>query len=206
MPIIITCAGCKAKLRIRDEFAGKSMKCPRCSNPVQVAAPEEPAVATAVAEEEPVVAAVAEEDEPVVAATAVEEGKPKSRRAHEPETMACPECGKKIPADALRCRYCKARLDEEDYEEEQQPRSKYKPCPKCGERNPQKVKWTAWGSFYGPKMFNHVRCRECGYAYNGRTGRSNAAAISIFIAIPIVLIAGILVGLFFILKSKGVFS
>jgi hypothetical protein len=188
MPIMVNCPGCKAKLKIRDEFAGKAMKCPRCSTPVSVPA-----------DDEPVVAAVAEEGEGAVPETAVGEGKPKPKPkpAHEPETMACPECGKKIPQGAQRCRFCKAWLadeEEEEVEEEEddRPRKRYKACPKCGAKNPEEVKWTAWGSFYGPKMFSHVRCRECGYAYNGRTGKSNIAAITVFITVPLLLLAGLI--------------
>jgi hypothetical protein len=121
--------------------------------------------------------------------------------------MAGPECGKEIPGDAQRCRFCKAWLDEEEDEDEEeyQPRGKYKPCPKCGTRNPEEVLWTAWGSFYGPKLFHHVRCADCGYGYNGRTGRSNIGPISICITVPLLLIIGIVLAVFFMLKSKGVF-
>jgi hypothetical protein len=207
MPIMITCPGCKAKLRIRDEFAGKSMKCPRCSSSVTVVAEEQP-VAAAAAEDEPVVAAAAEEDEPAAPATAVGEGKPKPRPAREPRMVACPECGKKIPEDATQCRYCKALLEdeEEDEDEENQPPSRYKPCPKCGKKNPKKVNWTPWGSFYGPRLFTHVRCRKCAYAYNGRTGGSNLGPAIVFITIPLLLILGLLVVVFLIFYNLGYFS
>src|SRR5262249_18976669 len=195
MPIMVSCPGCKAKLKTRDEFAGKAMKCPRCSTPVSVPA-----------DDEPVVAAMAEEDEGTVPATAIEEGQPKPKSRPKPardsETIACPECGKKIPADAQRCRFCKAWLEDEDGGDDR-PCTRYKPCPKCGERDPKEVTWTAWGSFYGPRMFHHVRCRECGYAYNGRTGRSNIGAIIVFITVPLVLLIGLLVLIYFLLWGKG---
>jgi hypothetical protein len=54
------------------------------------------------------------------------------------------------------------------------------------------VAFTWWGSVYGPAMFCHVRCRDCGYAYNGRTGRSNLIPAVIFVTIPAVLILLIL--------------
>jgi DNA-directed RNA polymerase subunit M/transcription elongation factor TFIIS len=52
-------------------------------------------------------------------------------------------------------------------------RSKYEPCPRCGAEESQRVKFTFWGSYYFTALFKHVRCPACGYAYNGRTGRSN---------------------------------
>ena len=52
--------------------------------------------------------------------------------------------------------------------------------------------FTPWGSFYGPALFNHVRCPECRYAYNGRTGRSNLIPAIIFVTIPALIIAGLL--------------
>jgi hypothetical protein len=97
--------------------------------------------------------------------------------------------------------------EEEDYMEAEvrAPRSKFKACPRCGAPGPRKIKWTPWGSFYGPKLFNHVRCQECGYAYNGKTGGSNLLPAIIFVAIPLLGIVGVLVGLFFMLKSKNYF-
>jgi hypothetical protein len=53
------------------------------------------------------------------------------------------------------------------------------------------VTWTIWGSFYGPALFNHVRCPECRYAYNGRSGRSNLVPAIFFVTIPAILIAAI---------------
>lgn len=36
-------------------------------------------------------------------------------------------------------------------------------------------------------MFNHVRCRECKTCYNGRSGKSNNTAITLYMVIPLVL-------------------
>ena len=73
--------------------------------------------------------------------------------------------------------------------------SDFEPCPRCGAEDPKRVKWTPWGNFYGPMLFNHVRCRKCQYAYNGRTGGSNLIWAIIFVTIPLVLIVGIIVGM-----------
>lgn len=70
-------------------------------------------------------------------------------------------------------------------------------CPKCGATAAKRVKWTFWGSFYGPRIFNHVRCQECRATYNGKTGRSNIVPAIGCVLLPlfgIVLILGLLGG------------
>jgi DNA-directed RNA polymerase subunit RPC12/RpoP len=74
--------------------------------------------------------------------------------------------------------------------------SPYKPCPKCGARGAERVTWTPWGSFYGPYFFNHVRCPQCGYKYNGKTGRSNLVPAILFVLVPLIGILVVLGGLF----------
>jgi DNA-directed RNA polymerase subunit M/transcription elongation factor TFIIS len=195
MPLMITCPGCKAKLRIRDEFAGKAMKCPRCSSPVDVPAEKEAPA------EEVVTAAVVEEEEIVTAE--VEPDRPARRKGREPDLVKCPECGKRVPADAKRCRHCRAWLDDRGDEE---PGGEWIPCPQCGEPEPRKVEWTWWGSYFGPRLGSQVECVECGHNYNGISGGSNIGLKIVFVALPLLGILGILVGLFFILKGKGVFD
>src|SRR5205823_11624228 len=117
-------------LRVRDDLAGKRVKCPRCAQPIPVPGDEEEA----------------EERYTEVKPVDSPRKKPARRRAEE---------------------------EEEDYPEEEERearRSKYKACPQCGAYGARRVKWTFWGSFYGPAMFNHVECPDCGYRYNGRTG------------------------------------
>src|SRR5215207_3798947 len=46
-------------------------------------------------------------------------------------------------------------------------------CPKCRNPHSSKVGFTWWGGLIGPRMLSHVKCVGCGYAYNGKTGRSN---------------------------------
>jgi predicted RNA-binding Zn-ribbon protein involved in translation (DUF1610 family) len=79
----------------------------------------------------------------------------------------------------------------------------YKPCPQCGATGAKRVLWTAWGSFYGPAMFTHVRCPECGYKYNGRSGRSNLIPAIIFVTVPLLGILGILGGIVYMLVSRN---
>jgi DNA-directed RNA polymerase subunit M/transcription elongation factor TFIIS len=108
--------------------------------------------------------------------------------------VKCPKCGKpvQVPAEEEEELVELVAVDEveepEEEEEEERPRgkpSKYKPCPQCGAKGARKVTWTAWGSFYGPAMFTHVRCPECEYAYNGRTGGSNLIPAILFVAVPL---------------------
>jgi hypothetical protein len=56
------------------------------------------------------------------------------------------------------------------------------------------VDWTFWGSYYGPPLVNHVRCLDCGYRFNGLTGRSNRHWALLFVTVPILIIAGIVGG------------
>jgi DNA-directed RNA polymerase subunit M/transcription elongation factor TFIIS len=108
--------------------------------------------------------------------------------------VKCPKCGKpvQVPAEEEEELVELTAVEEEELEEEEEeerPRrkaSKYKPCPQCGATGARKVKWTWWGSFYGPAMFTHVRCPECEYAYNGRTGGSNLIPAIVFVAVPLI--------------------
>ena len=63
------------------------------------------------------------------------------------------------------------------------------PCFRCGSTYARKVDFTWWGGLLGPKMLNHVRCVQCGQAFNAKTGRSNLAAIVLYQAIVLVVIA-----------------
>lgn len=119
--------------------------------------------------------------------------------------LACPRCGEETPADAEKCKHCKAWLyDDEPDERRPKKKSKsFKPCPKCGAGGAKRVTWTPWGSFYGPAMFNHVRCPQCDYKYNGKTGGSNLIPAIIFVTIPLLLIGAIVGGLIYFLISTN---
>jgi predicted RNA-binding Zn-ribbon protein involved in translation (DUF1610 family) len=182
-------------LRVREEYVGKKLKCPRCAAVITVPAPpheSSEAVRPATRAAPPVLTPV--EDDAEAAAEA-----PSSSRR-------CPQCGEKVAATARRCRHCRTWLDEEDEEQDERPRRRrgsFKPCPRCGATRAERVTWTPWGSFYGPALFTHVRCRECGYGYNGRTGRSNLIPAILMVAIPLILILGLV---FFMLSMLGVFG
>jgi predicted RNA-binding Zn-ribbon protein involved in translation (DUF1610 family) len=139
MAISFSCSQCRATIRVREDYVGRNMQCPKCSAVVVVPSAEEPALITVV--------------EPQVKADA---------------PPASPRPGRVV--SSLRTG---------------KP-SKYKPCPQCGASGAERVRWTPWGSFFGPKMFTHVRCPDCGYAYNGRTGGSNLIPAILMVLIPLV--------------------
>jgi endogenous inhibitor of DNA gyrase (YacG/DUF329 family) len=105
----------------------------------------------------------------------------------------CPHCGERIDRDAVRCPTCRKKvlaLRPDDVEEADE---EWVPCPQCGASGAERVIWTLWGSFYGPALFSHVRCPECQATYNGRTGGSNLIPAIIFVTLPMLLIAGIII-------------
>jgi predicted Zn finger-like uncharacterized protein len=175
MILAITCPGCQATLRIKEGYAGRQMKCPRCEAVIAVPAEE----------------GIAEEPRT-------------SRPASSGGTRACPECGKAIALAARKCRYCRAWVeDDEEEDDDYRPRSFWKPCPRCGTRGAERVAFTFWGSFYGPALFSHVRCPGCGYGYNGKTGGSNLIPAIIFVLVPLFGILAILGGLAYLILSAS---
>ena len=73
-------------------------------------------------------------------------------------------------------------------------RARYAPCPRCDADDPEKVGFTWWGGLLGPSLLTHVRCQECGTAYNGKTGKSNDTAIAVYFGIS--LAVGLVLGAF----------
>lgn len=61
--------------------------------------------------------------------------------------------------------------------------AEYAPCPNCECTDADKVSFTWWGGILGPALLTHVRCQECGTAYNGKTGKSNDTAIAIYMIV-----------------------
>ena len=59
----------------------------------------------------------------------------------------------------------------------------FAPCPQCQHVHAQRVGWTLWGGFLGPRLLTHVKCQSCNHAYNGKTGQSNFTAIMIYFAV-----------------------
>lgn len=69
----------------------------------------------------------------------------------------------------------------------------FAPCPWCGNVFASRIGFTLWGGALGPRLFTHVKCSRCGKAYNGKTGKSNAAAIAIYVVVTCVV--GVAVGI-----------
>lgn len=65
----------------------------------------------------------------------------------------------------------------------------YVPCPNCSSSNIQKITFTWWGGLLGPKLFNHVKCQNCGTTFNGKSGKSNATPIAIYTGIGLIIAA-----------------
>jgi hypothetical protein len=74
--------------------------------------------------------------------------------------------------------------------------SQFLPCPKCATPEPKLVGNTWWGSVFGAELLSHVRCTNCGFAYNGKTGKSNVLAITLYVAV------GLLIVLAVVFRSK----
>lgn len=74
--------------------------------------------------------------------------------------------------------------------------TEYAACPQCGQSSAEKVNFTWWGGILGPKILKHVKCKACGKAYNGKTGRDNTTGIVIYSAVVAVIVLGLVVVMF----------
>jgi len=172
MADILRCKGCQAALRMRPEFAGKKLRCPRCKTTVNVpAAVREPAPS---------------DDPPLLPSD-----------SYHGVTASVPH--DTDPVEAPRSRRVRDE-DDDDYEDDES--NPWQPCPKCGAEESERVRWTWWGSFYGPALFNHVECPECGNTYNGRTGSSNTIPAAMFVMLSAALIMGLIGTITWIILSR----
>jgi hypothetical protein len=185
MPVSLKCHGCKSTLKVRDELAGKKVKCPRCQT-VLLVPDEEEAVAVGASQAR----AKAQQRARTGKTGRIQAAEPAARRQQAIRTTRRTE-NEDLPPREARRRGKRGKP------------GKYKPCPRCGAEDPTRVKWTAWGSFYGPAMFSHVACSECGYCYNGKTGRSNMVPAIVFVTVPLVGILGIITGILVMLVKRG---
>jgi LSD1 subclass zinc finger protein len=178
MSIPVRCTGCRSLLKLSDALAGKKVKCPKCKTVLPVPKAEPELVEVAVEEE------------------------PRAKKKAAPPRVPTGRTGRVQREEPAPVRKQKVRVELNDEPPPLAPSkrkaakaSKYKPCPNCGAEGARRVQWTSWGSFYGPKLLTHVQCPECSYCYNGKTGRSNAIAASLFVLVPLLGILGILAGL-----------
>jgi transposase-like protein len=65
--------------------------------------------------------------------------------------------------------------------------SQYVPCGRCQSTDVARMGFTWWGGLLGPRVLNHVKCNRCGSTYNGKTGKSNATAIAIYMIVILVI-------------------
>lgn len=66
-------------------------------------------------------------------------------------------------------------------------------CPNCDSVKTKGVKWTWWGGVLGPKLVNLTKCEDCGYTYNGNTGKPATNTIVIYLLVSIAI--GVAVGI-----------
>jgi len=64
----------------------------------------------------------------------------------------------------------------------------YKPCPRCGSSDIHKVEYSWWGGLVGPALVHQVRCKKCGKAYDGSTGKDITRRLSIYLIIVIAIL------------------
>jgi hypothetical protein len=221
MPIRVICKVCKATIKAPDQLAGKKVKCPKCANALVVPAQEEDEEFAPVEimpderiRETPSKKSKSrsrhededdeEEDDRDDHRHRVRAERDDDRRRRDRDDEDRRSRVREEDEDDRRRSRKRSRDEDEDEEDNRGPR--FKPCPQCKARGAKRVLWTAWGSFYGPAMFSHVRCPECGYCYNGKTGRSNLLAAIIFVSVPLIGIIGIIGGIFYLLYSRGYFG
>lgn len=97
MSIKVSCDSCGKDLKVRDEAAGKRVKCPDCGSVIRVPQAEAP--------EDAVDAESADDDDPWGGEDLKSSGK-----ALEPR-KPCPACGEMIIKTAGKCRFCGEILD-----------------------------------------------------------------------------------------------
>ncbi len=188
MPVTLNCSGCKSSLRVRDDLAGKKVKCPRCAHLILVPA-----------NDEDVTEVLNPPDAGITEVRPTEKARKRPVRDEDEDDPDERVASVKPKAKTKKGKAARRR----DEDEEEGPQ--YEPCPSCGAEGATRVAWTPWGSFYGPAMFTHVKCPDCGNCYNGKTGRSNIIPIIIFVAVPLLGILGILGGLLYVVMGKGYF-
>lgn len=100
---------------------------------------------------------------------------------------ACGRCGTFVCQECFGqgglCPACRARTDVDN---------PYVSCPECGARSAKLQSFTWWGGALGPRLFTHVKCGGCSATYNGKTGRSNTTAITVYLVVSSLIAIGFL--------------
>lgn len=190
--IRLACRNCGKGITAPDKMAGKRAKCPGCQGALSIPAAENSNDEIYSDFE------VVEDAPPPVKAT--------SRRAAPQEIPTIQAVDDED--DRPRRRSRRAVDDDDDYDEDEESRPRrrkrrreftassgtprgtvYAICYNCGADAASKVRWTMWGSFFGPAILSHVKCDQCGTTYNGKSGKSNTTAVIIYVVVT-ALIAG----------------
>jgi predicted Zn finger-like uncharacterized protein len=174
MANIMACKSCGSQLRVRDEYLGRAMKCPKCGQTIQ----------------------------PGVEVDAdVREVQPAPGPIHEVRAGPRPVVLQPVDDDVPEVRPKKRQREagwagegegEVDVRRRKPVPGGYAPCPKCGNTDAERVIFTFWGSFHITNLVCHVQCPSCGTCYNGRTGRSNFLVALLCVMIPLLLIIGVI--------------
>ncbi len=60
-------------------------------------------------------------------------------------------------------------------------------CPRCKSTSVHRPGFTWWGGAIGPRLLSHAVCKQCGFGYNYKTGKSNSTAIGVYFGVVFVL-------------------
>jgi hypothetical protein len=64
-------------------------------------------------------------------------------------------------------------------------------CPRCQCPYIKPVAYTWWGGILGPKLFSLVKCQQCKYQFNGKTGLPATKGIIIYFVVTTAIFLGI---------------
>ncbi|MBC8116610.1 MAG: RDD family protein [Candidatus Saccharimonas sp.] len=93
MSILVSCDSCSKQLKVRDEAAGKRVKCPECGGVIEIPVPDD------------VVDAEAADENPFEGGKISSEGDVSSDGGKY-DRKPCPACGEMIVKAAAKCRFC----------------------------------------------------------------------------------------------------
>ena len=100
--------------------------------------------------------------------------------------MFCGKCRRVVSREEAFCSNCGASIQAGEVRDSA-------PCPKCGGTVAARLRFTWWGGFLGPKLFNHAKCCACGTTYNAVTGRSNRRAIVLYQGAALIITLAIII-------------
>jgi hypothetical protein len=206
--IVFNCPHCGKSVNAPDQAAGKRAKCPGCLK--SLAIPGSAASAFKPIENPEIVPdfeVIEDEPKPNAKLSTGIQRKP-SRRDEEEEILEVEAVTAEEPRPKKRRRRDDDYDDEDDDDYYDRPRKRrkrrgphdgtrigrtgYAVCYNCGADAASRVSWTLWGGLIGPAMICHCRCDQCGTTFNGRTGKSNNTAVTVYIVVSVAISLAIL--------------